>query len=105
LESDYQRAQKSHKVHSGTARRRGRTARIGKSALIVVGENAKLASLSGSIAGVEVKSANEISVLDLAPGSKPIRLTLYSESAMNQLGKMGTRANRIMEISTKGISR
>ncbi|HZT35037.1 MAG TPA: 50S ribosomal protein L4, partial [Nitrososphaera sp.] len=101
LGSDLERAKKSHKVKSGTARRRGRQSRIGVSALIVVGNDSTVTSLSGSIAGVDIKHAKEISVVDLAPGSKPIRLTLYSQNAINDLSQKKTTVNAIMEITAR----
>lgn len=85
LADDLIRANSNRKPRSGTARRRGRPARRGLSALIVVRTGARLISLSNSIAGVEVKPVEEISVLDLAPGSRPIRLTIYSENAVEKL--------------------
>lgn len=101
MDQDLQRARRSHKVHSGTARRRGRTARVGLSALIVVGDESRMTSLSGSIPGVEIKRAQDVSVLDLAPGSKPARLTIYSENAVNHFAGLKTRVNNVMEIASR----
>jgi large subunit ribosomal protein L4e len=41
--------------------------------------------LDNSIPGVSVKYVKDLSVLDLAPGSKPIRLALFTESSINYL--------------------
>jgi large subunit ribosomal protein L4e len=102
LDSDFERAKKSHKVSSGTARRRGRSSRVGVSTLVVVGRDSKIGSLSGSIPGVDVKAADEISVLDLVPGSKPVRLTLYSDNAIKYLSGKKTRINNVMQIASTG---
>lgn len=98
LADDLLRAGSTHKARSGTARRRGRTARIGTSALIVVGNDAK-ALVIKSIPGVEVKAASEISVLDLAPGSKPIRLTLFSSNAIEQMKNIRAPMHKVLELA------
>ncbi|MGH9992423.1 MAG: 50S ribosomal protein L4 [Nitrososphaera sp.] len=95
---DLARASVTRKVRSGIARRRGREARSGTSALVVVGNDSKLTSLSESIAGVDIKHAKDISVLDLAPGSKPIRLTLFSRNALDQLKNLQLPFHRIAEL-------
>lgn len=85
------------KVRSGTARRRGRTARTGTSALIVVGDEARVAGIT-SLPGIAIKTAREISVLDFAPGSKPVRLTMFSQNAVAQLKEVKAPMHKIMEI-------
>ncbi|AIF83895.1 ribosomal protein L4 [Candidatus Nitrososphaera evergladensis SR1] len=97
IADDLARAGATHKVRSGTARRRGRSARIGTSALVVVGNDAKALAIK-SIPGVEVKTAKEISVLDLAPGSKPIRLTIFSQNAIEQLKEVKAPMHKVMEM-------
>jgi len=98
---DLARASVTRKARSGTARRRGREARSGTSALVVVGDDSKVLALSGSILGVDIKQAKDVSVLDLAPGSKPIRLTVYSENALNQMKGLHAPLHKIMELITK----
>ena len=51
----------------------------------------RIARLSNSIPGVDVKDIESLSVLDLAPGSKPIRLTIFSEGALQYLGQFNTK--------------
>jgi large subunit ribosomal protein L4e len=85
------------KSRTGTARRRGRKSRTGTSALVVVGNDAKPIGIT-SLPGVAVKAVKEISVLDLAPGSKPIRLTIFSQNAIEQLKELKAPMHRIMEI-------
>ncbi|HXV45617.1 MAG TPA: 50S ribosomal protein L4 [Nitrososphaera sp.] len=98
---DIARANGTRKVQSGTARRRGRQARTGTSALIVVGNDSKMVVLSQSIAGVDVKRAKEVSVIDLAPGSKPIRLTIFSQNAVEQLKSLQVPMHKVMELINK----
>lgn len=86
---DLKRVERSIKKRSGKAKQRGRPNRIGKSALIVVGnEDCNLLKLDGSIPGISVKNVRDLSVLDLAPGAKPIRLTMYSKSSIEKLNDL-----------------
>ena len=89
LAKDVERVERAVKKRSGKAKRRGRPSRIGKSALIVVGNHdCDLLKLDNSLPGVNIKSVNDLSILDLAPGAKPIRLTLFSKGSMDALKNM-----------------
>jgi large subunit ribosomal protein L4e len=59
----------------------------GTSALIVVRKGSKASRLANSIPGIDVKDIESLSVLDLAPGSKPIRLTVFSKGSLEYLQK------------------
>ena len=98
LKEDLIRAGLSHKSRTGTSRRRGRRAHSGVSALIVVEKDEILGRLSGSIPGVEVKSVQRLNVIDLMPGSKPIRLTIFSQNAVEKLKDVQAPVLRIMEM-------
>jgi len=78
----------ARKQRSGQSRLRGRTKKVGKSVLFVTTDSSNLSKAIGALPGVEVKSVKELSVLDLAPGSDPIRLTVYSKSAIEEIGKI-----------------
>jgi len=99
LGEDLERVEES-KSSSGTRRRRGRKRRTGKSVLIIVDENQKVLDLSGSIRGVDVRSVNEVSVLDTAPGSKPARLTIFSLNAIEKLRPLNLGLHYIGEVGT-----
>ena len=101
LGDDLARASLVRKARSGTARRRGRSARSGTSALIIVGNESKLVKLSESIAGINIKHAKELSVLDLVPGSKPIRLTIYSQSAIDYLKTLHAPIHKVLEVTRR----
>jgi len=94
LQQELDRVDFSRKASSGTARRRGRKGRSAVSAIIVVGssgdedENKNIHKLSGSVGGIDIKQVKDLSVLDLAPGSKPMRLAIFSESAIKELNNM-----------------
>ena len=86
LAEDLSRLVSSRKGRSGLARRRGRKKKVGFSALIVTGsKHDKVCRLSGSIVGVHVRGVKELGVLDLVPGSKQVRLTLFSKGAIETL--------------------
>ena len=78
----------SRKVRSGQSRLRGRSKKVGKSVLFVTMDSSNLRKAIGALPGVEVKNAKDLSVLDLAPGSDPIRLTVYTKSAIKEIGKI-----------------
>jgi large subunit ribosomal protein L4e len=101
LADDIARASATRKARSGTARRRGRPTRSGTSALIIVGNDSKLVTLSQSISGVDVKRTKDVSVIDLAPGSKPIRLTIFSQNAIDQLKSLRAPMHKVMELINK----
>jgi large subunit ribosomal protein L4e len=101
LGDDIARANVVRKARSGIARRRGRRARSGTSVLIVVGNESRVVTLSQSIPGVDVKAVNDISVIDLAPGSKPIRLTIFSQNAIDGIRSYQAPMHKILEVIKK----
>ena len=78
----------SRKPRSGKPSLRGRSKKVGKSVLFVTRDPSNISKATGAFPGVEVRSVNDLSVLDLAPGSDPIRLTVYSKSAIEEIGKI-----------------
>ena len=100
LEEDIKRVEQSIKKRSGKPKRRGRPNRIGKSALIVVGNTeCELLKLDKSIPGIGVKSVKDLSILDLAPGARPIRLVVFSQNSLNELSNLKIPKNIILESS------
>ena len=78
----------SRKPRTGKSALRGRGTKIGKSVLFVVAKSEKLSKSCNGISGIDVKLAKDLSVLDLAPGGTPIRLTVYSKSALKEIAKI-----------------
>jgi large subunit ribosomal protein L4e len=78
----------ARKPRSGQSRLRGRSKKVGKSVLFVTANSTNLLQATGALPGVEVRNVKDLSVLDLAPGSDPIRLTVYSKSAIEEIGKI-----------------
>jgi len=79
---------KSRKARTGKSALRGRRKKVGRSVLFVTKSSKELEKACGSFLGVEVRTAKNLSVLDLAPGSDPIRLTVYSKAALDEISKI-----------------
>jgi large subunit ribosomal protein L4e len=85
LADDLSRARRPKKRVKAVANK-GRTTRgAGTCALIIVRKGSNIVRLSNSIPGVDVKTIESLSVLDLVPGSKPIRLTVFSRGSIDYL--------------------
>jgi len=95
LTQDLERLQ-SRKPRSGQSRLRGRSKKIGKSVLFVTKDVSNISKAIGAIPGVEARNVKDLSVLDLAPGSDPIRLTVYSKSAIEEIGKIKSTHLEVM---------
>jgi large subunit ribosomal protein L4e len=63
----------------------------GTGALVVVRKGSNVCRLGTSIPGIDVKDVESLSVLDLAPGAKPIRLTVFSQGSLEHLEKYGRK--------------
>jgi len=95
LTQDFERLQ-SRKPRSGQSRLRGRGKKIGKSVLFVTKDVSNISKAIGAIPGVEVRNVKDLSVLDLAPGSDASRLTVYSKSAIEEIGKIKSTHLEVM---------
>jgi large subunit ribosomal protein L4e len=96
LEEDLKRTfiRRNKSYHKNSINRRSAL-----SVLILVGNDEKIGRLSNSLPGITVKSIKSVSVLDLAPGSKPVRLTIFSENAIKELTNLKCTSNTIFEMS------
>ena len=86
LEEELKRVEEGSKRRTGKARLRGRVYRTRVGPLIVVTNDRGVGKAACGIPGVEVTRVDSLSVMDLAPGGVPGRLTLWTESALNTLG-------------------
>lgn len=86
LAPELRRVDERTKRNSGSSRLRGRVYRTGVGPLIVVTNDRGLGKAAGGIPGVNVTRVDSLSVLDLAPGGVPGRLTIWTESAIGTLG-------------------
>jgi len=85
LKPELERVDGRTKRNSGKRRLRGRVYRSAVGPLIVVTNDRGVGKAAGGIPGVEVRRVGSLSVLDLAPGGVPGRLTLWTESALGAL--------------------
>ena len=87
----------TRKARSGKPSLRGRSKKVGKSILFVTKDSSKISKAIGALPGIDARTPKNLSVLDLAPGSDPIRLTVYSKSAIEEIGKIESTHLKIME--------
>ena len=71
------------KVTSSLSKR----ARSGVGPLLVVSKNSKLRDIAKSVEGLTVAISSNLSVLDLAPGSIPGRLTIWTKDSLDGISK------------------
>ena len=88
----------NRKKRTGKVALRGRTSKIGKSALFVVSNNEKISNACSSIPGIDTCSAKDLSVLNLAPGGTLIRLNIFSKKAVNEFSQIKSNHLKLMEI-------
>lgn len=75
-------------IRAGRGKARGRRYVIKKGPLIVVSkENSGIMKAARNIAGVDVAVVNRLNAQLLAPGTAPGRLTLFTEAAIERIGK------------------
>ncbi|HUK80892.1 MAG TPA: 50S ribosomal protein L4, partial [Nitrososphaerales archaeon] len=85
LKAELERVDARTKRNSGKRRLRGRVYRGGVGPLIVITNDRGVGRAAGGIPGVEVTRVQDVSVLELAPGGVPGRLTIWTESALGAL--------------------
>ncbi|MFH1306472.1 MAG: 50S ribosomal protein L4 [Candidatus Micrarchaeota archaeon] len=86
INDDLKRGKKSKK-RSGVRTRKGGKRRPKSLLLVVEDAKSKFAHAARNIAGIDVVSAKELKVLDLAPGAKAGRLAAYTKKALDELAK------------------
>ena len=86
LDAELARVADGVKRNSGKRRLRGRVYRTRVGPLIVVTNDRGVGKAAGGVPGLQVTRVDDLSVLDLAPGGVPGRLTLWTESAVGTLG-------------------
>jgi large subunit ribosomal protein L4e len=81
--ADVERAEDGKTVRAGRGTTRGRKYSEPTSVLVVTSEEPSLAARN--LAGADVATANEVDAEDLAPGTEPGRLTVWTESAVEEV--------------------
>ncbi|MCL7418886.1 MAG: 50S ribosomal protein L4 [Halalkalicoccus sp.] len=85
LADDIERAEEGRSVRAGRGKTRGRKYKQPKSILFVTSSEAGPSKAARNLAGVDVATAREVSTEDLAPGTHPGRLTVWTESAIEEV--------------------
>ena len=75
------------KVRAGKGKARGRKYNIKKGPLVIVSDECKLIKAAENILGVDVAKVSSLNVDLLAPGAVPGRLCVWSNKAIEKLGK------------------
>ncbi len=83
IAEDIERAENGKKVRAGRGTTRGRKYKQPKSILFVTAE--KPSRAARNLAGADVATASEVNVEDLAPGTHAGRLTVFTESAIEEV--------------------
>jgi large subunit ribosomal protein L4e len=86
--SDVSRVRDSRKIRAGKGKRRGRKMKQAVGPLIVVTENKGLIAAASNLPGVDIVTVNNLNAELLAPGTHPGRLTLWTNGAIDQIGKL-----------------
>ncbi|MBW2973253.1 50S ribosomal protein L4 [Candidatus Woesearchaeota archaeon] len=86
LDKDLARAEKK-KVRAGKGKSRARKYKKSKTALLVVSGKCSLLKAASNIPGIDVVEVKNMNAELLAPGSEPGRLTVFTDSAIDKLGK------------------
>ncbi|MCS7138577.1 MAG: 50S ribosomal protein L4 [Crenarchaeota archaeon] len=86
LDKELERIYGRPKIRGGKSKWRGRRLRRRVGPLIIVSSmKASIVKSASGIPGVDVKTPNRVSVMDLAPGGHPGRLTIWSLPALNKM--------------------
>ncbi len=79
---DVARARKGVKIRAGRGTLRGRRMKRPRGPLLVVSRDEGVGKATRNLPGVDVVEASSLSVQDLAPGTHPGRLTVWTKSAL-----------------------
>jgi large subunit ribosomal protein L4e len=101
LEEDLKRSTNIVRIPSGKSRRRGRKKHSALSCLIVVSKDSPITKLKKSLPGVNVVSIENLSIMHLVPGTKPVRLTIYTKNVIDSMNKINTVWSRVQSMVTE----
>ncbi|AEH35667.1 50S ribosomal protein L4 [Halopiger xanaduensis] len=85
LADDIERADEGRSIRSGRGKTRGRKYKTPKSILFVTSSESGPSRAARNLAGADVTTAAEVNAEDLAPGAQPGRLTVWTESALEEV--------------------
>ncbi|ELY45863.1 50S ribosomal protein L4 [Natronorubrum tibetense] len=85
LADDIERADEGRSVRSGQGKARGRKYKTPTSILFVTASESGPSRAARNLAGADVTTAAEVNAEELAPGAQPGRLTVWTESALEEV--------------------
>ncbi|WP_440764639.1 50S ribosomal protein L4 [Natronorubrum sp. DTA7] len=85
LADDIERADEGRSVRSGQGKARGRKYKTPTSILFVTSSESGPSRAARNLAGADVTTAAEVNAEELAPGAQPGRLTVWTESALEEV--------------------
>ena len=85
--SDVERVKDGRSIRSGKGTARGRKYKKKVGPLIVVSEDRGISRGAKNIPGVDIAQIDQLDTEDLAPGGDPIRLTVWTESALEEIDR------------------
>ncbi|WP_254768885.1 50S ribosomal protein L4 [Salinilacihabitans rarus] len=85
VHADVERADEGRSVRAGRGKTRGRKYKQPKSILFVTSSETGPSKAARNLAGADVATAAEVCAEDLAPGAQPGRLTIWTESALEEV--------------------
>ncbi len=88
ITADIEKAKNKRKIRPGKGKRRGRKYKRKKGPLIVVSNNGGIYKAARNFAGLDVVNVKSLSVSDLAPGTHPGRLTIWTQAALKELRRL-----------------
>jgi len=86
--SDIYRVKESRKIRAGKGKLRGRKTKQAVGPLIVVAENKGIVKAARNVSGVDVITVSNLNAENLAPGTHPGRLTIWTSSAIEKLNEL-----------------
>lgn len=102
LEPDINRVKENIKRRGGKSSWRGRGKKVRKGPLIVYYEDRGIFKAARNVIGVDVVSADDVSVIHLAPGGAPGRLTVWTEAAIKRVVERLQPYVRVLKVVGSG---
>ncbi|MFC3477135.1 50S ribosomal protein L4 [Halobacterium litoreum] len=87
VHADVERADDGKTVRAGQGKLRGRKYKEPTSILFVTSSESGPSKAARNLAGVDVATGREVNTEDLAPGTEPGRLTVWTESAVEEVAQ------------------
>jgi large subunit ribosomal protein L4e len=87
-------------IRAGIGKLRGRKYKKKKSLLFVIVDDCNLSKSARNIPGIDIAKVNELNAESLAPGTHPGRMTLFTESAIDEITKNNLFTDLIVKKET-----